>query len=267
MITPSDIHYDTEFLEDGETIELISIGMATPDGRHLYLINRDANLVRVERHPWLMENVVPYLPVALTDSGLAWNKMHPDYQHVQFHYQIAEIVAEFIQATPDPRLWAWYSAYDHIALAQLWGPLVNRPKGVPMWTHELRQEAERAGNPPLPAQDEGEHHALADARHNLVIAQTIADATGMPADVFERAALAIAGTLGDAADAAPMAQQSGLETAAKIAGELAVTGPPPHTGPQAAADGSPLEDPAVDDDPADTSKDEGAAHDDDQHAA
>src|SRR5690606_14816131 len=58
------IYYDTEFLEDGETIELISIGMVAEDGRELYAVNADMPFRRVIRHDWLRENVVPSLPVA-----------------------------------------------------------------------------------------------------------------------------------------------------------------------------------------------------------
>ena len=34
------IFYDTEFIENGRTIELISIGMVAEDGRELYLVNQ-----------------------------------------------------------------------------------------------------------------------------------------------------------------------------------------------------------------------------------
>jgi hypothetical protein len=36
------IVYNTEFLEDGRTIELISIGMVDDAGREFYAVNRDA---------------------------------------------------------------------------------------------------------------------------------------------------------------------------------------------------------------------------------
>lgn len=78
-------------------------------------------------------------------------------------------VREFIQATPDPELWAWYAAYDHVALAQLFGRMIDLPDGVPMWTNDLKQEAERLGNPQMPEQAEGHHNALSDARHNLAM--------------------------------------------------------------------------------------------------
>ena len=49
--------------------------------------------------------------------------------------------------------------------------MVSLPNGVPMWTNDLKQEAQRLGNPQVPQQDHGQHNALADARHNKVIAE------------------------------------------------------------------------------------------------
>lgn len=164
------IFYDTEFLEDGRTIDLISIGMVADDGRELYLISRDAPLQRIAVHEWLMDNVVPSLPLALDECGLlSWNTLHPDWQRVTNRAGIARLVGEFIQATPEPELWAWYGAYDHVALAQLWGPMIQLPNDVPMWTNDLKQECVRLGDPRMPKQDGGVHNALADARHVKVM--------------------------------------------------------------------------------------------------
>jgi hypothetical protein len=161
------IFYDTEFLEDGKTIELISIGMAAEDGRELYRVNRDAPWRRIRKHEWLMANVVPHLPQPHGDWILQMPKRwlidfaNPLVEHRQ---EIADEVRAFVQATPDVELWAWYGAYDHVALAQLWGPMIDLPDGTPMWTNDLKQEVERRGNPELPKQESAEHNALADAR-------------------------------------------------------------------------------------------------------
>jgi hypothetical protein len=161
------IFYDTEFLEDGKTIELISIGMVAEDGRELYAVSRDAPWRRIRKHEWLMANVVPHLPQPHGDWILQMPKRwlidfaSPLVEHRQ---EIADAVRQFIQSTPNAELWAWYGAYDHVALAQLWGPMIDLPPGVPMWTNDLKQEVERRGNPSLPKQESAEHNALADAR-------------------------------------------------------------------------------------------------------
>ena len=80
---------------------------------------------------------------------------------------IADAVRAFIQDIKDPQLRAWYAAYDHVRLMQLWGPMIRKPKGVPMWTFDLKQEAWRLGDPEVPKQDPAtEHHALQDALHD-----------------------------------------------------------------------------------------------------
>lgn len=161
------VFYDCEFLEDGKTIDLISIGLVADDGREYYAVHVHADWGRVRRHPWLMENVVPHLPKVYGDARnhmpSRWLFNHDD-PAVKTRQRIAEEVRLFLQATPNAELWAYYGAYDHVALAQLWGRMIDLPKGVPMWTNDLKQEVVRLGSPTLPKQDGAEHNALADAR-------------------------------------------------------------------------------------------------------
>jgi hypothetical protein len=62
------------------------------------------------------------------------------------------------------QLWAWLGAYDHVALAQLWGDMPALPSEIPRFTREIRQHWEAAGCPRLPGHGEARHNALADAR-------------------------------------------------------------------------------------------------------
>lgn len=184
------IDYDLEFLEDGRTIELISIGMVCDDGREYYAVN--AALVarwgsgrrlrrRIQKHKWLMENVVPHLPQPHGDWRLhmpqSWLFNYWD-PAVKPHERIADEVAEFIRAAgPDVQLWANYGAYDHVCLAQLWGRMIDLPEGVPMFTCDIQQERARLGLSwdDLPKQESGEHNALADARHNQTVRRWLAE--------------------------------------------------------------------------------------------
>lgn len=162
------IFYDTEFIENGRTIDLISIALVREDGRELYLVNRDMPVRRIRRHPWLMANVVPHLPQPHGDRIMhqptSWLFDYTD-PAVRHRADIADRVRQFITTTPVPELWADYGAYDHVVLAQLYGPMINLPDGIPMWTNDLRTEISRVGNPVLPEQQQGVHNALSDARH------------------------------------------------------------------------------------------------------
>lgn len=161
-----DVFYDFEFIEDGRTIEPISLGMIRDDGEELYLINRNVDLDRIAAHEWLMGNVVPHLPIARsTDGKLLWNTLHPDYENLCGYLAMRNHVENFLlEGEREIQLWGWYCAYDHVALAQLFGPMVKLPKGIPMWTNDLKQEVMRLGNPELPAQEVAVHNALAGAR-------------------------------------------------------------------------------------------------------
>ncbi|MER6601213.1 3'-5' exoribonuclease domain-containing protein [Streptomyces parvus] len=190
------IDYDLEFLEDGRTIELISIGMVCDDGREYYAValkladpSWRGRVFRrkVRQHAWLMENVVPNLPQPHGDWRLhmpeRWLFNYRD-PVVRSRPRIAREVADFIRAAgPDVELWANYGAYDHVGLAQLWGPMSALPDGVPMFTHDIQQEARRLGFrwDELPQQESGEHNALADARHNQTVRRWLAREAWMEA--------------------------------------------------------------------------------------
>lgn len=145
------VYYDTEFVDDGRTIELVSIGAVREDGAEYYAeTHHDPTVRGQEWSPWMAENVVPHL------RGEKFRKMR--------YYMGLEII-EF--AGPEPELWGWYSAYDHVALCQLFGSMIDLPKGWPMYTMDVRQYADHVGwpkrkRPPIPKVDE--HDALADAR-------------------------------------------------------------------------------------------------------
>ncbi|MFC8182439.1 3'-5' exoribonuclease domain-containing protein [Rhodococcus sp. NPDC057297] len=166
--------YDTEFLDDGRTIELISIGIVSSDGREYYAVNSEMPEDRIKNDRWLCENVIPSLPLNgrepkvnkhTSGNGYYWS-LDRRSTIVKPKWVIANEVREFLlDGEGEPELWAWYAAYDHVVLAQLFGKMIHLPKGLPMYTNDLKQEAHRLGDPELPEQEVGEHNALADARH------------------------------------------------------------------------------------------------------
>ena len=178
--------YDTEFLEDGKTIELISIGIVAEDGREYYAVNRDAPWKRIAKHSWLMDNVVPTLPRLHGDERLhrwilsrAGRRQNPcmldfAHPHMRDRERIAREVVEFIQPQKGKNtdLWVYFGAYDHVVLCQLFGTMIQLPEGMPMFTHELMQLWENAGRPDKPEQADGAHNALHDARWNAALYRT-----------------------------------------------------------------------------------------------
>ncbi len=153
--------YDTEFIEDGTTIELVSIGVVSEDGtRELYAVSTEFDPAKAI--PWVRTNVLDQLP----------SPSSPAYAS---RAGIRDRLLEFLTAEPgEIELWAWYGAYDHVVLCQLWGAMRALPRALPRFTHDLRQRWEDVGSPPLPPEPANAHDALADARHNLARWRVIA---------------------------------------------------------------------------------------------
>ena len=111
------VWFDTEFIEDGKTIDLISIGLVCEDGTGYYAENAECDLSRAS--DWVKVNVIPKL--------LGGKSQIPR----------AQIAAEIIRVAGEkPEFWAYYADYDWVALCQLCDSL---------------------GNPKLPKQDGEHH--------------------------------------------------------------------------------------------------------------
>ena len=151
--------YDCEFIEDGRTIELVSIGVVAEDGREFYGISTEFDPTKA--NDWVRRNVLDQLP-------------GPASPHWRSRAAIREQLLDFLTAGPGRmELWAWMAAYDHVCLAQLWGDMRALPRPIPRFTHDLRQRWEDAGCPVVPPAPPDQHDALADARHNVARWQAI----------------------------------------------------------------------------------------------
>lgn len=167
--------YDTEFLEDGKTIELISIGIVCEDGREYHAVNSDMDVDHIQTNQWLMSNVVPQLP--RFEENKTFVCLSRKHVAVKPKWVIANEVREFLLSAGEPELWADYAAYDHVVLAQLWGRMISLPKGIPMFTHDLQQALELVPTFEPPQQEHGQHNALEDARHLMRTLEALDTAT------------------------------------------------------------------------------------------
>jgi hypothetical protein len=145
--------FDTEFLENGKTIELISLGLVNSDGEGWYWETERARELAT-RDPWLAANVLPHL------RGGSW---------VCPRNVIASEIANIVlDNTERPEFWAYFASYDWVALCQLYGRMIDLPTGFPKYCRDLKQLMDdlEVKKSDLPAQDGEEHNALADARWN-----------------------------------------------------------------------------------------------------
>jgi hypothetical protein len=145
--------YDCEFIEDGRTIELVSIGVVDETGREFYAVSTEFDPSRAI--DWVRRNVLTKLPPPADPAWRSRDRIR------------ADLFAYLLEPGEPIELWAWMAAYDHVVLAQLWGDMRALPREIPRFTHELRQRWESAGLRPVQQATDDRHDALGDARHNL----------------------------------------------------------------------------------------------------
>lgn len=183
---------DTEFIEDGKTIDLISIGIVAEDGREFYAIKGECDFGKAS--DWVLENVL--LPIGLDRRGVRSTKLGLDDFDSLYLYrsdpfirpknQIKEDILNFCLwrsagFTPydsynkvnvnnydrlEPEFWGYYADYGWVVFCQLFGKMIDLPSGFPMYCRDIKQLCDELGNPELPKQLEGEHNALLDAKWN-----------------------------------------------------------------------------------------------------
>lgn len=151
---------DTEFIEDGKTIDLISIGIVCEDWRELYYVNKECDFSKAS--DWVKHNVLNQLP---RRGGM---NSYPSSMVWVTREEIRKEILWFVDPKRygKPEFWGYYADYDWVAFCQLFGTMMDLPEGFPMYCHDIKQWCDQLGNPKLPKQDKGEHHALLDARWN-----------------------------------------------------------------------------------------------------
>lgn len=169
--------YDTEFLEDGKHIHLISFAMVTEDLEHeFYAVNADAPWDAILHNDWLRANVMDSIEHGVNLNPFQVNvtdKAAMPYQMIGL--ELFNFVEKLVPEGDRAEFWAYYSDYDHVALAQLYGTMLQMPQKFPIFTMDIKQLAVMKGDPVLPKMARNgwfksdEHNALADARHNVTM--------------------------------------------------------------------------------------------------
>lgn len=145
---------DEEFIEDGRTIDLVSIGIVCEDGAELYFESSEFDEEKAS--DWVKENVLKHLTF---QRPFRWTRK-------QIAGEVLHFVTDHTPPGEKPEFWGYYADYDWVCLCQLFGTMMDLPEGWPMYCRDIKQFCDSLGNPKLPEQGKGEHHALADARWN-----------------------------------------------------------------------------------------------------
>ena len=146
--------FDTEFHDDGTTIELISIGIVSEGDREYYAVCSEYDAARAT--PWISEHVLPFL---VSTNRRTREEIRNDI------FQFVEEGSAHDKAPSIPEFWSYCGEYDWIVLRQLFGDLMAWPSAWPIFAMDIAQWRVHLGSPELPKQTDGHHNALSDARH------------------------------------------------------------------------------------------------------
>jgi hypothetical protein len=135
-------YLDTEFIDDpiARTIDLISIGIVAEDGRELYLVNSEFDLLRC--NDWLRANVLPHLGAGyiVPNAGAAAIRAKAATSRTD----IRDLIERFVGDDDDVRFWAYFGMCDWLCVMQLWG-WFKMPPNLPKFCFDLKQWARQLG--------------------------------------------------------------------------------------------------------------------------
>lgn len=180
---------DTEFLDTGSTIDLVSIGIVCEDGRELYL--QSVEFEPKNANEWVKENVLPRLTLHPLSNPFPSRSPFYDQFILDWAYhktiggqcrtggidplcrwrsrkQIHNEVLAFVKAGEgNPEFIGWCAGYDWVALCQLFGTMLDIPSGWPHYIRDFQHILDDRGilDDDLPQQDNSTHNALEDAKH------------------------------------------------------------------------------------------------------
>lgn len=152
---------DSEFAEDGRTIEMISVALVAEGGKGYYHgVSSEFDEARC--NDWVKANVLPHLPRAEFRKPRA---------------VIAQEILDFIAAVspavfspaagadrPEkPEFWGYFADYDWVLLCQLYGPMSALPSGWPNYCRDLRQHLDANDLRQVRQPETAAHIALMDA--------------------------------------------------------------------------------------------------------
>lgn len=169
---------DTEFIETGFSLQLVSIGIVAEDGRTFYAENSSFDERLADE--WVRENVL---------SRLQWWDWYKSKNH--FFLQTASgsvevfgtithirsILLDFLTIDDDPpEFWGYYADYDWVVFCWIFGRMGDLPKGFPMYCRDIKQLLDESGKNKIP-DPLNEHNALDDAIWNKELYEHLARVT------------------------------------------------------------------------------------------
>ena len=176
---------------------MISIGIVCEDGREFYAINRNLNVRKAWKDPWIREHVLLQIwnefasgflknVFHFTLSTMKWIfKTHGEsiknlnvyirefIYHPALEYEgmdgLDKAVEYYIAAGNTIDFYSYYADYDFVVFCWIFGRMIDLPEGFPMYCIDLKQildekELDSAWTQKCCPKPEGEHSAIVDAK-------------------------------------------------------------------------------------------------------
>ena len=177
------IFLDTEFIEDGRTIEPLSIGMVREDGQEYY--TEIANLILLKPNEWVYTNVIPHLKSwETTQTTPEILGRLSTSKGAKIREAVRQELIEFCDGEQDPEFWGYFADYDWVLLCQLFGTMMDLPNRWPKYCLDIRQEMKVQGITKSQiisrigeGEDEEGHNALIGARYHKKMYNALLDLT------------------------------------------------------------------------------------------
>lgn len=212
-------------LKEVNTIDLISIGIVSEDGRGFYAINRDFDIKSAWKDEWIRINVLYEIYTYLKNHHIGISKKFSvGPYHLKFTRRcltflvrtygysqnaIANDICEWIYGaddggsgmspleiamkyevndkTKEPEFYAYFADYDWVVFCWLFGKMIELPKGFPKYRIDLKQiYDEKQLHISSRAGIDPEH---CDDRSRLIKEQGLKSLTGYPKQENEHNAL------------------------------------------------------------------------------
>jgi hypothetical protein len=182
-------YLDSEFIDDGKAIDLISIGIVAEDGREYYA--QSCEFDHRKASDWVKNNVLSRLQMCghagvthgiqglyradrayhRRQDGQCFDKQRMPMYNCPWrsHEHIREEVKVFLDPSryDNPELYGWCAGYDFVVLCQLFGTMMALPDGYLHYIRDLQYELDlhQILDDQLPQQEQGLHNALEDAKY------------------------------------------------------------------------------------------------------
>lgn len=138
--------FDTEFVDTGSELILISLGIVSEKGKTKYWESDEFDPLAPSTSDWLTKNVVPSL-----------------HRKTVSRKEIRQGILDFVGDDASPEFWAYFAAYDWVLFCQLFGRMLDLPRVWPMFCRDIQIVRMQLGGLKLPQHSGTVHNALDDA--------------------------------------------------------------------------------------------------------